>query len=88
MTVHVLTGATGFVGGAIALELLDEGTNEIVGIVRETEPGQATTRLRTALIGAGKGGVARAVNEEGQFGAAAGETGRRRPRDQTDNLET
>ena len=55
MTVHVLTGATGFVGGAIALELLDEGTNEIVGIVRETEPGQATTRLRTALIGMAEG---------------------------------
>lgn len=46
---HLMTGATGFVGSAIALELLAEPENEITGIVRVADGRNPTLRLRTTL---------------------------------------
>lgn len=47
--VHLLTGATGFVGSAIALELLARTDAEVVGIVRASGGTDPTTRLRATL---------------------------------------
>lgn len=46
---HLVTGATGFVGGAIALELLARTTAEIICLVRGADDRIATKRLHDAL---------------------------------------
>ena len=46
---HVITGATGFVGSAIVVELLNRSTADIVGIVRAADDAEATNRLRQVL---------------------------------------
>ncbi|HWB78299.1 MAG TPA: SDR family oxidoreductase [Nannocystaceae bacterium] len=50
---HLVTGATGFVGAAIALELLERTSDDLVAIVR---PGKdsALARFRQALVGAAR----------------------------------
>ncbi|MEU1118912.1 MULTISPECIES: SDR family oxidoreductase [unclassified Streptomyces] len=47
--VHVITGATGFVGGAFALELLQETPDHLVCLVRGDDDAAATRRLHDAL---------------------------------------
>jgi thioester reductase-like protein len=47
--VHLLTGATGFIGAALALELLRTTDVELVALVRPHASLDATTRLRAAL---------------------------------------
>jgi thioester reductase-like protein len=49
MTGRLLTGATGFVGGAIALELLDRTDEPLVAVVRARDDGHARQRLHGAL---------------------------------------
>jgi nucleoside-diphosphate-sugar epimerase len=46
---HLVTGATGFVGAAVALELLTRTDAEVVCLVRGADDGAATTRLHDAL---------------------------------------
>lgn len=46
---NILTGATGFVGSAVALELLSRTKDAIIGIVRAVDDDAATARLRTTL---------------------------------------
>ena len=46
---NLLTGATGFVGSAVALELLSRSKHVVVGIVRALDDDAATARLRTTL---------------------------------------
>jgi nucleoside-diphosphate-sugar epimerase len=53
MSVHVVTGATGFVGSAIILELLRQTDVEILGIVRPGTQG-AEERLQQAIEQAGR----------------------------------
>ncbi|GAA1927079.1 SDR family oxidoreductase [Streptantibioticus ferralitis] len=55
MTIRLLTGATGFVGGAIALELLDRTEDDIYALVRGEDEQAAGERLRHALIGMAEG---------------------------------
>src|SRR5690349_15247710 len=50
---HLVTGATGFVGAAIALELLARTDDDIVAIVRPGKAG-AVARFRDALVGAAR----------------------------------
>ena len=52
MTVRLLTGATGLVGGAIALELLDRTSDDVRGLVRGDD---AQERWQAALIGMARG---------------------------------
>lgn len=47
--VHLVTGATGFVGSALVLELLQQGDGPIVGIVRPRAGDAPTERLRSVL---------------------------------------
>jgi nucleoside-diphosphate-sugar epimerase len=49
---HLVTGATGFIGGALALELLSETIDEVVCLVRAPGQPQAERRLRNGLRGA------------------------------------
>jgi nucleoside-diphosphate-sugar epimerase len=49
MTLHVLTGATGFVGSAILLELLAHGAERVVGVVRPAPGLSPVARLRSVL---------------------------------------
>lgn len=49
MNRHLMTGATGFVGGAIALELLDRTSDHVVAVVRRGRGADPTARLRKAL---------------------------------------
>jgi len=49
MTTRLLTGATGFVGGAIALELLDRTQDQLVALVRGQSADHARTRLHDGL---------------------------------------
>ncbi|QKW08206.1 SDR family oxidoreductase [Streptomyces sp. NA04227] len=46
---HVITGATGFVGGAFALELLQQTADRLVCLVRGEDDRAATRRLHDAL---------------------------------------
>ncbi|MCZ7417809.1 SDR family oxidoreductase [Streptomyces sp. WMMC897] len=46
---HVITGATGFVGGALALELLQRTSDRLVCLVRGEDDAAATRRLHDAL---------------------------------------
>jgi len=48
---HVITGATGFVGSCIVLELLRNTHANIVGVVRATPDLSPTSRLRNILSG-------------------------------------
>ncbi|MFD5536698.1 SDR family oxidoreductase [Streptomyces sp. NPDC127079] len=47
---HLVTGATGFVGGAIALELLTRTGVDLVCLVRGEDDATATKRLHDALV--------------------------------------
>ena len=48
--VHLLTGATGFIGAALVLELLQQTSGEIACLVRPShDPDRASTRLTEAL---------------------------------------
>ncbi|WP_225838978.1 SDR family oxidoreductase [Streptomyces sp. NK08204] len=49
-TQHLVTGATGFVGGAMALELLVRTDAELVCLVRGEDDKAATKRLHDALV--------------------------------------
>lgn len=49
MTTRLLTGATGFVGGAIALELLERTEDPLVALVRGDDDDHARRRLHDAL---------------------------------------
>ncbi|MYU20829.1 SDR family oxidoreductase [Streptomyces sp. SID8352] len=55
MTTRLLTGATGFVGGAVVLELLDRTEGEIYALVRGEDSADARRRLHEALIGMARG---------------------------------
>ncbi|TDD94251.1 SDR family oxidoreductase [Actinomadura rubrisoli] len=55
MTVHLVTGATGFVGGALVLELLDRTDDEVIALVRGRDQAEAAARLRTALPAMARG---------------------------------
>lgn len=46
---NLITGATGFVGSAVALELLSRPSGTVTGIVRGDDDTAATARLRTTL---------------------------------------
>jgi nucleoside-diphosphate-sugar epimerase len=48
VAIHLVTGATGFVGGALVLELLDRTNDEILGLTRARN-GDAHARLMTSL---------------------------------------
>ncbi|HVH47986.1 MAG TPA: SDR family oxidoreductase [Labilithrix sp.] len=48
MAIHLVTGATGFVGGALVLELLDRTNDEIIGLTRPAG-GDANARLMASL---------------------------------------
>jgi nucleoside-diphosphate-sugar epimerase len=67
VTRRLLTGGTGFVGGAIALELLDRTDDELFCLVRAADDEQAQARLRTELTvtaqGYGRPDLAEAVAE-------------------------
>ncbi|QKW06904.1 SDR family oxidoreductase [Streptomyces sp. NA04227] len=55
MTTRLLTGVTGFVGGAIVLELLDRTEEPIYALVRGKNDDDAQQRLHDALIGMAEG---------------------------------
>lgn len=67
MTRRLLTGATGFVGGAIALELLARTDDELLAVVRGEDQETAQLRLHTELAamarGYGRHDLVDAVNE-------------------------
>lgn len=46
---HLVTGATGFIGGALALELLGQTPDEVWCMVRAADAGAARARLRAGL---------------------------------------
>ena len=48
MTIHLVTGGTGFVGGALILELLDQTDDQVIGLARPSEIG-AHERLVAAV---------------------------------------
>ena len=64
--VHLVTGATGFVGGALTLELLDRTDDRVVGLVRARCDDQAQARLQASLSAA-----ARAYGREDLLGEVA-----------------
>lgn len=47
---HVVTGGTGFVGGALVFELLDKTTSDIAVIVRSSGNRSAAERFRDSLV--------------------------------------
>lgn len=47
---HLVTGATGFIGAALTLELLRGGAREVVALVRPDQGEEAGARLRRALV--------------------------------------
>ncbi len=49
MTTRLLTGATGFVGGAVVLELLDKTDDPVIALVRGKDDSEATRRLHDTL---------------------------------------
>ncbi|MER6672168.1 SDR family oxidoreductase [Streptomyces sp. NPDC000983] len=49
MTTRLLTGATGFVGGAVVLELLDKTDDPVIALVRGKDDAEATQRLHDTL---------------------------------------
>lgn len=49
MGAHLITGATGFVGGALALELLDRGIDRLFCLVRAQTEDEAEERLSASL---------------------------------------
>ena len=49
MSVRLITGATGFVGGAVVLELLDRAEGRVLAVVRGRDAAQARARLHGAL---------------------------------------
>lgn len=51
---HFVTGATGFIGGALALELLAETDDEVVCLVRAADQPAAERRLRQGLLAAAR----------------------------------
>lgn len=53
--IRLLTGGTGFVGGAIALELLDRTDDELFCLVRADDDEHATTRLHRELTAMAQG---------------------------------
>ncbi|MGW0768604.1 SDR family oxidoreductase [Streptomyces sp. NPDC002676] len=55
MTTRLLTGATGFVGGAIVLELLDKTDEPVIALVRGKDDAEATSRLHDVLTGMADG---------------------------------
>jgi thioester reductase-like protein len=55
VTTRLFTGATGFVGGAIALELLDRTDDDVYALVRPTGREHPQLRLHTALISMAQG---------------------------------
>jgi nucleoside-diphosphate-sugar epimerase len=67
MTTRLITGATGFVGGAIALELLERTDDPLVALVRGDDAAHVTGRLHKALTamaeGYGKSGLAGAIRD-------------------------
>lgn len=50
--IHLLSGATGFIGGAVVLELLRDPESEVYVLVRGQDPAQARRRLCNALTAA------------------------------------
>ncbi len=54
MPTHLVTGATGFVGGAIVLELLQNTSDPIVAIVRRSETESADKRLHDSIMHAAR----------------------------------
>jgi nucleoside-diphosphate-sugar epimerase len=54
VTIQLVTGATGFVGGALVLELLDRTRDEIVALTREKSRGDAHHRLVASLHSAAR----------------------------------
>ncbi|MFD9069065.1 SDR family oxidoreductase [Streptomyces lasiicapitis] len=55
MKIRLLTGATGFVGGAVVLELLDRTDETVHALVRGKDDADATARLHAALTGMAEG---------------------------------
>ncbi|WP_324790080.1 SDR family oxidoreductase [Streptomyces sp. H51] len=55
MTTRLLTGATGFVGGAVVLELLDRTDDHIHALVRGEDAADAQRRLHEALVSMARG---------------------------------
>ncbi|QKW49738.1 SDR family oxidoreductase [Streptomyces buecherae] len=55
MTIRLLTGATGFVGGTVVLELLERTEGVIYAMVRGSDDEVATKRLHEALNGLAEG---------------------------------
>ncbi|MGK5630177.1 SDR family oxidoreductase [Streptomyces sp. URMC 123] len=67
MTTHLVTGATGFVGGAITLELLARTDHTVLALVRGRSPADARRRVREALasmaVGYGRADLLGAIGE-------------------------
>lgn len=74
MSAHVVTGATGFIGAALVLELLQWTDDEVIALVRPGPTG-AEARLREALARAARAYELEAVlaSEGGRVRAVAGD---------------